>query len=101
MKLTLNEQEVIDSVCVFVAETVNGNPEQVEVKEINVDSRGRVSAHAKYGHRFNHELNAEEIAEGIEMFLEEYHSFNPANMRVLLNYTDGQGVWAEVLVNEL
>jgi hypothetical protein len=100
MKLKLNEQEIVDSVCCFVAEVAQGNPEQVEVKELNVDRKGRVTAEAKYGFRFNHELSPEEIIEGIEIFLEENHSFDPNVMTVMLNYTEGEGVWAEVLVNE-
>jgi hypothetical protein len=100
MRLILNEQEVVDGICVFVAREFDGDhPEAVNVKEINYHRNGQFSSSVSY-FEFNNELDTDQIADGIRQFLAEYHSFDLEVMTVELKFTEGKGVWAEVSVNE-
>jgi hypothetical protein len=99
MRLFLNEQEVIDGVCVFTANRNNGIPEDVEVKEIDFHKNGTFSAVAMiYGDR--QRLDTQDIINGVAEFLEEYHCFNPEVMNVKINFSEHEGVFAEVFINE-
>lgn len=99
MRLILNEQEIVDGVCVFVANEGDFLPEYVDVKELNYHRNGEFTSLAKVS-GLKYHLDTDQIIQGIEQFLEEYHSFNPEIIRTVLNFTEGQGVWAEVFVNE-
>lgn len=99
MRLYLNETEVIDGICVFIANLEGGNPENVDVQELNYHKNGTFSSKADY-FESRYSLRAEQICEGIRQFLEEYHSFNPIVTNVELQFTEDEGVWAEVFVNE-
>jgi hypothetical protein len=98
MKLILNEQEVIDGVCVFVAEYFGCEPQQVEV-DLHFRN-GRFSANGETVFGDTLRMNQQDIIDGIAMFLKEYHHFNPDFMSVQLNFHEGQGIWAEVIVAE-
>jgi hypothetical protein len=100
MKLELNEQEIIDGICVYVADQYDGDPEYVDVKEINYHIGGEFSAIAVYRSKYKKELETENILVGIQSFLERYHSFDPNVTVIELNYTEDEGIWAEAFVNE-
>jgi hypothetical protein len=99
MRLLLNEQEIVDGICVFMANKFNGEPEDVDVKELEFHKNGKASAVAYiYGEK--EKVDNQEITIGIAQFLEEYHSFNPEVMNVKLSFSEHEGVFAEVFVNE-
>lgn len=99
MKLFLNEQEIIDGICVFVANKVNGDPEDVDVKEISALDDGRFSAVAiAYGEV--HRLDSEDVLTGAFQFLEEYHNFDTSVMVGHLGFSKRQGFSLEIKVNE-
>jgi hypothetical protein len=99
MRLRLNEQEIIDGICVFISNKVRSNPEAVDVKEISVLTNGDFVAKAVCNSQ-NFSLDSEDVLEGIFQFLEEYHSFNRPVMHGHIEFTKGEGFWAEVIVNE-
>ncbi|MBU8845745.1 YxcD family protein [Alkalihalobacillus gibsonii] len=99
MRLILNEQEIVDGICVYVANGENIYPEDVEVKELSYNKHMGFLAEAKFG-RHHTQLVSDDISEGIIQFLEEYHNFNPDLMVVELKYDETLGFYAEVLVNE-
>lgn len=99
MRLRLNEQEVIDGICVFVANRVHGNPEEVDVKEITALDNGDLLAVAvAYGRSYR--MDSEDILEGIFQFLFEFHDFNREEMVGSIGFAQREGFWAEILVNE-
>lgn len=103
MYLRLNEQEVIDSICVFAANEFCCAPEDINVKEIKALDDGDIQAHAHVSGRMfsGRNFNLEDICTGIYMFLGEYHSFDETNLTVMgVNHDVQSGFWAEVTVNE-
>lgn len=101
MKLLLNEQEVRDGCCVATAVVFDCEPDETVVdllfdKHIGFRANGREESGSG---RVVH-LDEDRIKNGIATFLTDYHSFNPDNMVIRLNFTEGQGVWAEVGIGE-
>ena len=100
MRLKLNEQEVVDGICVFVANQRNCRPEDVDVKEIDAKDNGDIIAKASAHGGHTHKYDNDEILEGIFQFLEEYHSFNREAMYGNVGFTKTEGFFAEIFVNE-
>lgn len=99
MRLFLNENEIVDGVCVYVANMEGGSPEEVNVKELRYHKNDEVSVQANYyNNRFT--LNSEQICEGIRQFLEEYHSFNPIVINTVELNCNEEGIYALVTINE-
>ncbi|MGG0308392.1 DUF2653 family protein [Priestia megaterium] len=100
MQLLLNKQEIIDGVCVAVANRDNARPKDVVVNELGYDEKHGFYAEARC-YSCVHELDGDEIAEGIVEFLYKFHKFDPELMSVTLHYHDDEDQFiAEVLVNE-
>ncbi|MGD2351989.1 DUF2653 family protein [Bacillus subtilis] len=99
MKLLLNEQEVRDGVCVAMADRYGVEPEDIEKVELEFVKGLGVQATASFDFEKDR-YDEVDIVKGIEMFLEEYHSFDIDLMNVELRYHKKDGVFAEVSVNE-
>jgi hypothetical protein len=98
--LLLNEQEIIDGVCVYVANRHDVEPQDVDVKELSYNKSVGFTANATFRGHYNADtLDTEDISEGIVMFLEDFHSFNPDVMTVELKFHKNIFT-AEVRVNE-
>lgn len=76
MRLILNEQEMVDGICVYISNEENICPEDVAVKELSYNKRTGFFAEATFG-LHHKQLMSDDISEGIIQFLEEYHNFNP------------------------
>lgn len=103
MYLRLNENEIIDSVCVIAAEELDCDVTEVDVKEIKALGDGNIVAHAHIvGRLFSgRDFDLEEICEGISQFLTDFHSFNPLDLTIRgVNHDRENGFWAEVTINE-
>jgi hypothetical protein len=99
MHLRLNENEVVDGICVFMANSYHVSPEHVDVKELNFHKDEHFSSKAAVNGN-TRELETEEIILGVKQFLEEFHSFDTDRMSVKLQFDKKHGVTADVLVNE-
>lgn len=99
MKILLNEQEIVDGICVWMAREFGGEPFHVNVIGLDLHRNGEVTAIAEiFDNR--EELDQEDIEDGIALFFEEYHEFDPNVMEVNV-FGDGMlGFTAEVLINE-
>lgn len=99
MKLLINENEIVDGICVYIANEMNTDPEEVDVTEISAKADGEIIARTKtFGD--THLLGPEEILEGIFQFLEEFHNFNRQGMHGSLHFNKREGFSAELFVNE-
>ncbi|MEH7209974.1 DUF2653 family protein [Priestia megaterium] len=99
MRLSLNEQEVVDGVCVVVANWMGSHVDQVDVKELSYKKGFGFCAEVTCGSA-RYEVDGDDIRKGIRMFLEQYHNFNPEIMGVYLNFTKKEGFTAEVVLEE-
>ncbi|MEC2335186.1 DUF2653 family protein [Bacillus subtilis] len=100
MKLLLNEQEVRDGICVLMADRCEVEPEDIEKVELEYIKGLGIQATASCFDIEKDQFNEVDIVKGIEMFLEDYHSFDTDVMNVELRYHKKDGVFAEVSVNE-
>jgi hypothetical protein len=94
MRLILNEQDVIDAVCVWIAARDNdgdlstASPEDVKNVELTHDN-GRFSAIGTI-YRYDYPLREQDIINAVAVFLRAYHSFDEDRLRVKLTFDANQ-----------
>lgn len=96
MEIRFNEQDVIDSVCVYIASTEETTPEEVDV---DLRFNQTISALAVYNRFEKKYLNEQDIIDAIAIYLREYHSFNPYDLRIDLLFSEREGIGANIIVN--
>ncbi|MCL6444972.1 MAG: YxcD family protein [Alicyclobacillus sp.] len=98
MRIFLDEQDVIDACCVYLADTNGRSPHDVEVDLQYREGEG-VSASARF--RFGwtqHRLSEQDIRDAVIFYLAQYHNFIPEQLMVNMQFNPQTGVAAEVLV---
>ncbi|MDP4104213.1 MAG: DUF2653 family protein [Bacillota bacterium] len=98
MKLLLNEQDVVDACCVYAAQRINGNPEDVDV-DLQFNPTNGFAANARDMRRgfqtiYLSELN---IIDGVAMYLTDYHNFIPEKLKINLQFNKETGIEAVVV----
>ncbi|OIK12444.1 hypothetical protein BIV60_16225 [Bacillus sp. MUM 116] len=98
MKLHFNEQDVIDACCVFAAQRVNGNPEDIDV-DLQFNPTTGFEADARDMRRGfqNIHLTEQNIIDGIAVYLADYHNFLPENLKINLQFNQGTGIEAVII----
>lgn len=87
-KLILSEQEIVNSVCVFIASKIDIKPQEVEVELMYDDDKG-FSAEAYVGRR-SQVITTAIIIEAIRYWLEHYKDHNPyAGIKLILDDEEG------------
>lgn len=97
MQILFNEQDVIDSVCVYVAQE-----EEIEPDHVDVDLRynGQVFAEVEFRHFFREhhkDLDEQDVIDAIAVYLRDYHQFDPEQLRINLLFTEDEGIGAKIL----
>lgn len=95
MEIRFNEQDVVDSVCVFVAYTERTSPEDVDV---DLRYNQTLSALAVYNRFDKKYLEEQDIIDAIALYLKEYHSFNPYELKIDLLFSNEEGFGAVIIV---
>lgn len=96
MKLFLEEQDLIDAVCVFVAQTHQIQPERVQVELFYEEGRG-FSARAESGNGMLHyALTEQDLIDAVAVYLRDYHNFDPQRLSIELFFEEEKGFWAIV-----
>lgn len=96
MELVFNEQDLIDSVCVFTAGREYTNPESVDADLVFNPSFGFSASANVHGRVRN--LNEQDLIDSVAVYLREYHNFNPDHLFVDLRFTETEGITASILV---
>lgn len=96
MELVFNEQDLIDSVCVYTAEKEYTTPESINVDLDFNPSLGFSAAANVHGRTRN--LDEQDLIDSVAVYLRAYHNFNPDRLFVDLRYTNSEGITASVLV---
>lgn len=96
MRIHFDEQDVVDAVCVWVADRHGVRLEDVDV-DLQFDPQAGFAAEARANWRHFH-LNEQDMVDAIAFYLAEHHQFIPDELRVDLQFTEGVGVEADVLV---
>lgn len=102
MYCRLNEQEVMDCICVAAAQELDCDVTEVDIKEVRSLADGNIIAEVQQvGRMFNRDnLDLNDIMDGIVGFYVEFHCFNPQAIVVKSVNNDRDGLWAEVTVGE-
>jgi hypothetical protein len=95
MLIQFNEQDVVDSVCVYTASHENCDPYDVDV-DLSFES-SRFTAQVNYP-RGNRVLDDQDLIDAIAIFLRDYHNFEPTTLRIDLTFQEGDGVGATIEV---
>ncbi|OIK10759.1 hypothetical protein BIV60_20010 [Bacillus sp. MUM 116] len=96
MELLFNEQDLVDSVCVFTAAKEYTNPESVEADVMFNPSFG-FSATANVRGRIRN-LSEQELIDAVAVYLRDYHNFTPDRLLVDLRFTENEGIMASIQV---
>lgn len=96
MRLLLNEQDLIDSVCVFAAQRA-GDPPQNWVAELFFNTEYGFSATAEGRNRYNrYQLNEQDLIDAVAIFVADEHRIDPQALEIELYFEEDRGFSAVV-----
>ncbi|MDQ0198668.1 DUF2653 family protein [Neobacillus ginsengisoli] len=96
MELIFNEQDLVDSVCVYTSVREKARPEQVEADlEFNPDF-GFAATALVYGRQVR--LNEQDVIDAVSIYLRDYHQFHPDRLLVNLSFSEAEGFSASIQV---
>jgi hypothetical protein len=96
MELRLNEQDLVDSVCVYTAAKEYTNPESIDVELAFNPSFGFSATANVHGRMKN--LNEQDVIDAVAVYLRDYHNFHPDRLQIELQFIENEGITASVLV---
>jgi hypothetical protein len=96
VELLLNEQDIVDSVCVYTAEKEYTNPENIDV-DLAFDRSYGFSATALVSGRTRN-LHEQDVVDAVTVYLRDYHNFEPNRLLVELSFSESEGITASVRV---
>lgn len=96
MELLFNEQDLVDSVCVYTAAQEHTNPENIDVDLAFNPSIGFSATAIAPGRSRN--LNEQELIDAVAVYLRDYHNFNPDRLLIDLRFTENEGITASIQV---
>lgn len=98
MEIYFNEQDIIDSICVYAAAKEKVAPQSVQV-ELEFNSAFGVAAHVRtFGGEWG--CNEQDVIDAIAVYLRDYHQFDPERLMVELEYDELEGITASIMVNK-
>jgi hypothetical protein len=99
MNIHFTEQDVIDACCVFAAQRVNADPQDMDVDlQFNPTTGFAADARDTRTGTQGIYLTQQNIIDGIAMHLAEYHNFIPDRLRIDLQFNQQTGIEAEIMV---
>lgn len=99
MKISFNEQDLIDAVCRWGAERYQGHPMDAQA-ELRFRQNIGISAEITWKNRTNDPLHLteEEIIDSTADYLSRQHLFPPDRLTIELMYDQEEGFGAEIIV---
>ncbi|PGA19461.1 hypothetical protein COL65_08190 [Priestia aryabhattai] len=96
MEVLFNEQDIVDSVCIYIALKERIEPEQVEVDLELHPSRGITASTLALGHIAR--LHEQDIIGAVAVYLQDYHQFVENHLQVNLAFSEKNGLTASIQV---
>ncbi|WP_026696044.1 DUF2653 family protein [Peribacillus kribbensis] len=96
MILLLSEQDIADSICVYVSMQEAIGPESVRVNLQYQEGFGFSAMVTTPGG--SRSISEQEMIDSIAVYLQEYHSFIPERLFIDLSFTEKDGIGASVQV---
>ncbi|WP_018130269.1 DUF2653 family protein [Effusibacillus pohliae] len=98
MKLCFNEQDLIDSVCVFTAWRYEKRPEQVQAELFYEEGKGFSATASVDNGLYKYPISEQDLIDGVAIYLRDYHNFDPQRLLIELFFEEGKGFSAEIEV---
>jgi hypothetical protein len=99
VELLLNEQDIVDSACVYTAVMEHTDPENIDVDLAFHPSDG-FSATVRVNGRTRN-LNEQDLIDAVVVYLRDYHNFDPNRLIVDLRFIENEGITTSVQMKEL
>jgi hypothetical protein len=100
MKILFNEQDVIDSACLFIANKYNEDVQDIEAELHHEEDRGISAVTTVKKDRKTYTLSEQDIIDAAAIYLEDYHNFDPVQLSVELTYNEDKGISAVIAKRE-
>jgi hypothetical protein len=96
MKIIFNEQNLIDSACVFIANRYNEDIKDIQVELHYEEEKGISAVTSVNNDRRTYTLSEQDIIDATAIYLEEYHNFDPIQPSIELVYEEDKGISAVI-----
>ncbi|MED4156409.1 DUF2653 family protein [Priestia aryabhattai] len=96
MEVLFNEQDIVDSVCIYIALKERIEPEQVEVNLELHPSLGVTASTLALG--LTAQLHEQDIIDAVAVYLQDYHQFVANHLQVNLSFSAKNGFAASIQV---
>jgi hypothetical protein len=94
MKIFFEEQDLIDSVCVFTALRHGLKPENLQVELFFEEQKGFSAVATSGNGMLQYRLNEQDLIDSVAVYLRDYHRFDPHRLTVELFFEPDKGFWA-------
>jgi hypothetical protein len=96
MEVLFNEQDIMDSICVYIALEERIEPEQVEV-DLELHPSLGITASTLALER-TARLHEQDIMDAVAVYLQDYHQFVANHLQVNLSFSEKNGFTASIQV---
>jgi len=96
MEIHLNEQDIIDSICVYAAAKDRVTPQSVQVELEYTEQIGITASVRTFRGEWG--CNEQNIIDAIAVYLRDYHEFDPQSLMVELACNEPEGISASIMV---
>jgi hypothetical protein len=96
MKILFNEQDLIDSACVFVANRYNEDIRDIQAELHHEQEKGISAVTTVKNDRKTYTLSEQDIIDATAIYLDEYHNFDPIQLSIELLYEEDKGISAVI-----
>jgi len=96
MEVLFNEQDIVDSVCIYIALKERIEPEQIEVDLELHPSLGITASTLALGRTAR--LHEQDIIDAVAVYLQDYHQFVADHLQVNLSFSEKDGFTASIQV---
>jgi hypothetical protein len=96
MKILFNEQDIIDSACVFGANKYNEVIEDIKAELHHEKGKGISATLNIQKDKKTYQLSEQDIIDATAIYLDEYHKFDPTQLSIQLLFAEEKGFSAEI-----
>jgi hypothetical protein len=100
MKILFNEQDLIDSACVFIADKYNEDIEYLEAELYYEAGRGISATTTLKNDHKTYRLTEEELIDASAVYLDLHHNFEPNDLSIELLFDEKEGISAMIEKNK-
>jgi hypothetical protein len=96
MKIFFEEQDLVDSVCVFASLQRGWRPEHVQAELFYEEQKGFSAVATSGNGMLQFRMSEQDLIDAVAVYLRDYHRFDPNRLTVELFFEPDKGFWAIV-----